>query len=98
MNKKNDIKRINIRLPEEIQDWYKEQGKKYSVPYSNYMAMLLTQVYEKEKEKELVQEFNQAMKQIKEMSEDIKAEEMTRQVEQLKEMVREIENKQPTGR
>lgn len=46
MNKKSDIKRINIRLPEEIQEWYKEQGEKYSVPYSNYMAMLLTQIFE----------------------------------------------------
>lgn len=51
MDKKMEIKRINIRLPEYIQDWYKEQGDKYSVPYSNYMAMLLTQFYEKEKEK-----------------------------------------------
>ena len=46
MSKKSDIKRINIRLPEEIKEWYKEQGEKYSVPYSNYMAMLLTQIYE----------------------------------------------------
>lgn len=48
MNKKNDIKRINVRLPEYVQDWFKEQGEKYSVPYSNYMAMLLTQIYENE--------------------------------------------------
>ena len=97
MNKKNDIKRINIRLPEYIQDWYKEQGKKYSVPYSNYMAMLLTEIYEKDREKEIVQELNQTMKQLKEMSGDVTAKEMKKQVEQLKEMVREIENKQPTG-
>lgn len=49
MNKKDDIKRINVRLPEYVQDWFKEQGEKYSVPYSNYMAMLLTQIYENER-------------------------------------------------
>ena len=48
MNKKDAIKRINVRLPEYVQDWFKEQGEKYSVPYSNYMAMLLTQIYENE--------------------------------------------------
>lgn len=62
------IVRMNIRVPEHIRDWYKVQGDKYSVPYTNFISMLLTQHYEKEKEKELVQEFNETLKKLNNMS------------------------------
>ena len=91
-----ELKRINIRIPAYIQDYYKAQGEKYSVPYTNYMAMILTQNYERQEEKELVQEFNQTMKQMKEMSGNVTAEEMMIQLQQMKEMVKELEDNTPT--
>jgi len=87
--KNTGLKRINIRIPAYIQDYYKSKGEKYSVPYTNYIAMVLTQIYEKEEEKELFQEFNQTMKQIKEMSEDVTVSEMMNELQRIKEMVEE---------
>lgn len=83
MNDKNEIKRINIRIPEYIQDWYKEQGEKYSVPYTNYMALLLTQYYEKEKDKELVNEFNNTLKKLQSTTGNVTAEEMIKQMQDI---------------
>ena len=87
--KNKGLKRINIRIPANIQDYYKSKGEKYSVPYTNYIAMVLTQIYEKEEEKELFQEFNQTVKQIKEMSEDVTVSEMMIELQRIKEMVEE---------
>ena len=85
--KNTGLKRINIRIPAYIQDYYKSKGEKYSVPYTNYIAMVLTQIYEKEEEKKLFQEFNQTVKQIKEMSEDVTVNEMMIELQRIKEMV-----------
>lgn len=78
-----ELKRINIRIPAYIQDYYKAQGEKYSVPYTNYIAMVLTQIHEKEEEKELVREFSNVMKQMKEMSGNVTSEEMMFQIQEL---------------
>jgi len=77
---------MNIRVPEHIRDWYKVQGDKYSVPYTNYISMLLTQIYERETDKELVKEFNQIMKQMKEMYGDVTAEDMLQQLKQIQDL------------
>ncbi len=66
--KKDERIRMHIKIPSYIRDWYKEQGDRYSVPYTNFISMLLTQHYEKEKEKELVQEFNETLKKLNNMS------------------------------
>lgn len=94
--KEYEIVRMNIRVPDYIRDWYKEQGEKYSVPYTNYISMLLTQTYENEKNKELFQEFNQTMKQMKEMSGNVTAEEMMLEFHQMKKMFKELEDNPPT--
>ena len=77
------IVRMNIRVPEHIRDWYRAQGDKYSVPYTNYISMLLTQIYERETEKELVRDFNNAIKQMKEISGNVTAEEMIKQMQDI---------------
>lgn len=92
MNEKNEIKRINIRIPEYIQDWYKKQGEKYSVPYTNYMALLLTQYYEKEKDRELVNEFNNTLKSIQSTTGNVTAEEMLQQLKQMQDIISKLEN------
>ena len=94
--KEYKIVRMNIRVPDFIRDWYKEQADKYSVPYTNYISMLLTQNYEKEEDKELVREFSNVIKQMKEMSGDVKAEEMMIQFQEIKEIVKDLEEKTPT--
>lgn len=81
------IVRMNIRVPEHIRDWYKVQGDKYSVPYTNYISMLLTQIYERETDKELVKEFNQIMKQMKEMYGDVTAEDMLQSLKQMQDVI-----------
>ena len=92
MNDKNEIKRINIRIPEYIQDWYKEQGEKYSVPYTNYMALLLTQYYEKEKDKELVNEFNNTLKKLQSTTGNLTAEEMIKQMQDIILKIEKLDN------
>ena len=78
-----ELKRINIRIPAYIQDYYKAQANRYSVPYTNYISMLLTQIYERETDKELVREFNNAIKQMKEMSGNVTAEDMIKQMQDI---------------
>jgi len=91
-----ELKRINVRLPAYIQDYYKAQGEKYSVPYTNYMAMILTQIYEKEEEKEMVKEFSEVMKYMKDISGDISVEEMMKEIREMKEIVKDLEERTPT--
>ena len=78
-----ELKRINIRIPAYIQDYYKAQAKRYSVPYTNYITMVLTQIYEREVDKELVREFTNAIKQMKEVSGNVTAEEMIKQMQDI---------------
>ncbi len=78
-----ELKRINIRIPAYIQDYYKAQANRYSVPYTNYITMVLTQVYEKDEEKELVRDFNNAIKQMKDISGNVTAEEMIKQMQDI---------------
>ena len=85
-----DLKRINIRIPAYVQDYYKVQANRYSVPYTNYISMLLTQFYERETDKELVKEFNEVMKQMREMYGDVTAEEMLQQLKEMQNII--IEN------
>jgi hypothetical protein len=70
-------------VPEHIRDWYKVQGDKYSVPYTNYISMLLTQIYERETDKELVREFNNVIKQMKDISGNVTAEEMIKHMQEI---------------
>lgn len=78
-----ELKRINIRIPAYIQDYYKTQANRYGLPYTKYIAMVLIQFYEEDEEKELVKEFNQVMKQMKEMSGNVTAEQMIKQMQDI---------------
>ena len=76
------IVRMNIRVSEHI--WIgMVQANRYSVPYTNYIAMVLTQIYERETDKELVREFNNAIKQMKEISGNVTAEDMIKQMQDI---------------
>lgn len=92
-DKNNEIVRMNIRVPEHIRDWFKEQGDRYSVPYTNYISMLLTQIYENEQSKILVKEFNDSLKSLKMSTGDVTAEEMMSQLKVMQEMMDKLEPK-----
>lgn len=91
MENKKDLKKITIKVPEHIQLWYKEQGEKYSVPYSNYMVMMLTQIYENEKNKELVKELNDTLKILNTTTGNVTAEEMLIQFKEMISKINELE-------
>jgi len=87
-----ELKRINIRIPAYVQDYYKAQANRYSVPYTNYISMLLTQIYERETDKELVREFNNSIKQMKEISGNVTAEEMIKQMQDIILKIEKLDN------
>lgn len=87
------IVRMNIRVPEHIRDWFKEQGDRYSVPYTNYISMLLTQIYENEQSKILLKEFNDTLKSIKVSTGNVTAEEMIKQLKEMQDIIsKKLEN------
>lgn len=91
-NKNNmEIVRMNIRVPEYIRDWFKEQGDRYSVPYTNYISMLLTQIYENEQNKVLIQEFNDTLKSLKMSAGDVTADEMMQQLKDMQDLIARID-------
>lgn len=87
--KDTEIIRMNIRVPVYIRDWFKVQGDKYSVPYTNYISMLLTQIYENEKNKELVKEMNETLRSLKDMTGNVTAEEMKHEINEMMKFIKE---------
>lgn len=90
--KDSEIVRMNIRVPVYIRDWFKEQGDRYSVPYTNYISMLLTQNYENEQRKILLKEFNDILKSIKVSTGDVTADDMFQQLKQIQDIISKLEN------
>lgn len=80
----NTLKRMNIKVPAYIQDYYKSMGEKYGMPYSNYMTMILINYYENEKAKQLISEFNGNLTQMKTMTDGtMTSEEMLKQMKSM---------------
>lgn len=88
-DKKSDMARLNIRLHPKVRDWYKEQGIKYSVPYTNYISLLLTQFYENEQSKALLEEFNKSLKFLKETSGDVTTEQVLSDMKEMMSLFKE---------
>jgi len=87
-----NVVRMNIRVLDVVRDWYKEQAGKYNVPYTNYISMLLTKNYENEEDKKLIREFSNVVKQIKEMTGNVTAEEMMNKLQRINEIVKDLED------
>ena len=85
------IVRMNIRVPEHIRDWYRAQGDKYSVPYTNYISMLLTQIYERETDKELLRDLSNVLSDIKNLTGNVTAEEMYQQLKEMQDIIDKLE-------
>ena len=88
------VVRLNIRVPRYLQEWYKVQADKYSVPYTNYISMLLTQIYERETEKELLKDLTTLLKEVKDSSGDFTVEEIEEMLQQLLDIIVKKNNKE----
>lgn len=86
-----ELKRISVKLPEHVQEYYREQGKKYNVPYSNYIAMVLTQLYENDKNAKLLADFNETLKTLKNSTGELTAEDMLNEMKAMVSEIKEME-------
>lgn len=46
MTEKVETARVNIVMKKEVQEYYKSEANSYNLPYTNYIAMILTRIYE----------------------------------------------------
>lgn len=79
------VVRINIRVKDEVREWYREQAGKYNIPYTNYISMILSKNYESEQDKKLIREFTDVVKQIKEVTGDVTSEEILNELKRINE-------------
>lgn len=86
-----ELVRLNIRVSEEVQDYFKREGERLSVPYTILIAMRLTEIYENDKNKELVKEFIEALKSINTATGNVTAEEMMNQMKEMMLKFNELE-------
>lgn len=87
----NTLKRINVKIPAYIQDYYKALGEKYGMPYSNYMAMVLVNYFEKEKEKKVVEDLNNNLNVMRTMSGNINVDEINKQNQMILEQLLKLQ-------
>ena len=84
MIKKDDRFRVTMRMNKEIVDWYKAKADSYSIAYTSYMALLLTNIYEQEQAKELTKSFNANMAMMGNMSDgSMSAEDMIKSMQEI---------------
>lgn len=91
MENNNELKRINIKIPDYIQEFFKEQGKKYSMPYSNFIVFVLTQYYENEVEKKMAAELSETLKTLSSVTGNVTTEEMLTSMKDMMEQIGEME-------
>ena len=71
-------------MNKEIVDWYKAKADSYSIAYTSYMALLLTNIYEQEQAKELTKSFNANMAMMGNMSDgSMSAEDMIKSMQEI---------------
>lgn len=79
------VVRVNIRVKEEVREWYREKAGKYNIPYTNYISMILSENFENEQDKDLIREFTEVVKQIKEATGNVTAEETLNELKRINE-------------
>lgn len=89
MIKKDDKFRVTMRMNKEIVDWYKAKADSYSIAYTSYMALLLTNIYEQEQVKEVNKKLSENMSSISSMSDgSMSAEEMIKAMQKMIELTK----------
>lgn len=83
--KKDDNKfRVTMRINKDVVDWYRKKADSYSIAYTSYMALLLTNIYEQEQAKELTKSFNANMAMMGNMSDgSMSAEDMIKSMQKI---------------
>lgn len=82
--KKDDNFRVTMRMKKEIVDWYKAKADSYSIAYTSYMALLLTNIYEQEQSKDLAKSFNENVAHMGNMSDgSMSAEDMIKAMQKI---------------
>ncbi len=83
--KKDDNKfRVTMRINKDVVDWYRKKADSYSIAYTSYMALLLTNIYEQEQSKELAKSFNENVAHMGNMSDgSMSAEEMIKAMQEV---------------
>lgn len=46
MDDKEERVRLNIKVSKEVQEYFREEADRYNVPYTTYISLILTQMYE----------------------------------------------------
>ena len=89
-NKKiDDTFRVTIRMKKDVVDWYRAKADSYSMAYTSYMALLLTNIYEQEQDKELAKSFNANMTMMGNMSDgSMSAEDMIKAMQKMLELTK----------
>ena len=76
--------RVTIRMKKDVVDWYRSKADSYSMAYTSYMALLLTNIYEQEQDKELAKSFNANMAMMGNMSDgSMSAEDMIKAMQEI---------------
>ena len=76
--------RVTIRMKKDVVDWYRVKADSYSMAYTSYMALLLTNIYEQEQDKELAKSFNSNMAIMGKMSDgSMSAEDMIKSMQEI---------------
>lgn len=76
--------RVTIRMKKDVVDWYRAKADSYSMAYTSYMALLLTNIYEQEQDKELAKSFNANMAMMGNMSDgSMSAEDMIKAMQKI---------------
>lgn len=89
-NLKNDDNfRVTIRMKKDVVDWYRMKADSYSMAYTSYMSLLLTNIYEKEQDKEFMKSLNANMAMMGNMSDgSMSAEDMIKAMQKMLELTK----------
>ena len=93
MSEKDKLHRINIRVRMDIADWCKKKAASYAMPYSNYIAMLITQFAEAEMQKEFLIDLNNSIHDMKEMSGDVNVSDMLSEMREFQKAIEKMDQK-----
>lgn len=77
------LHRFNVRLREEIVEWYKNKASDYAMGYSNYVAMIATQYAEQQMQIEMSMKLNNTLQEMKELAGGQSNAEMMQEMQQM---------------
>lgn len=87
-------KRISLKLPAYIQDYYKEQANRYGIAYGNFITMTLIKLYEQEEntkiEQSAIREMNDSLNRIAEISSSMEPQKILKDTNEVLQLVKDL--------